>query len=80
MAQSGQIAGEPLYTLDIAYRAHVGDGHDFLELVLMLRSNMMYPSSFPIETPKTYFLGFNLTLNLWRFANVAAKFVIRSLA
>ena len=28
-AQGSQIAGEPLYTLDVVYRAHVGDGCDF---------------------------------------------------
>jgi hypothetical protein len=33
-AQDGQTAGEPLYTLDIAYRAHVGDGHDFFGVAL----------------------------------------------
>ena len=27
-AQGSQTAGEPLYTLDIAYRAHAGHGHD----------------------------------------------------
>ena len=25
----GQVASEPLHALDVAYRAHVGDGHDF---------------------------------------------------
>ena len=29
LAQGDQIAGEPLYALDVAYRAHVGDGRDF---------------------------------------------------
>ena len=52
----------------------------FLRLVSMSRSDMMYPRSFLFETPKTHFLGFNLTLNLQRFVNVAAKFAIRSLA
>ena len=28
-AQGGQTAGEPLYALDVAYWAHVGDGRDF---------------------------------------------------
>ena len=27
-ARGSQTAGEPLYALDVAYRAHVGDGHD----------------------------------------------------
>ena len=27
-AQGSQTAGEPLYALDVAYRAHVGDGRD----------------------------------------------------
>ena len=46
----------------------------------MPRSDTMYPSSFPFGTPKTHFSGFNLALNLQRFANVAAKFAIRLLA
>ena len=29
LAQGGQTASDPLYALDVAYRAHVGDGHDF---------------------------------------------------
>ena len=49
-------------------------------LALMPRSDMMYPGSFPFGTPKTHFSRFNLILNLQRFVNVAAKFVIRSLA
>ena len=31
----------------------------------------------PIQDPKNTFSGFNLMLNLQRFANVAAKFMIR---
>ena len=34
----------------------------------------------PLRNPKNTFLGFNLTLNLQRFMNVAAKFTIRLLA
>ena len=49
----------------------------FLGLASIPRSNTMYRSSFPFGTPKTHFLGFNLMLNLLRFANVAAKFAIR---
>ena len=52
----------------------------FLGLASMPRSDTMYPSSFPFGTLKTHFSGFNLTLNLQRFMNVAAKFAIRSLA
>ena len=52
----------------------------FLGLALVPRSDMMDPRSFPFGTPKTHFLGFNFILNLQRFANVVAKFVIRSLA
>ena len=29
LAQGSQIASEPLYALNVAYRAHVGDSHDF---------------------------------------------------
>ena len=52
----------------------------FLGLASMSRSDMMYPSSFPFGTTKTHFSGFNLTLNLQRFANVVAKFAIKSQA
>ena len=52
----------------------------FLGLALMLHSDTMYPSIFPFGTLKTHFSGFNLMLNLQRFMNVVAKFVIRSLA
>ena len=79
-AQGVQTAGEPLYALDVAYRAHVGDGRDFLGLSSIPRLDVMYPSSFPFGTPKTHFLGFNLMLNLRRFMNIAAKFAIRSQA
>ena len=33
-AQGSQIVGEPLYALDVAYRAHVGDGHDLFDVGL----------------------------------------------
>ena len=49
----------------------------FLGLASMLCSDTMYPSCFPFGTPKTHFSGFSLMLNLRRFTNVAAKFVIR---
>ena len=52
----------------------------FSGLASMPRLDMMYPSSFPFGTPKTHFSEFNLMLNLRRFANVVAKFVIRSQA
>ena len=52
----------------------------FSGLALMPHSDMMYPSSFPFGTPKTHFSGFSLLLNLWRFANVAAKSAVRSQA
>ena len=49
----------------------------FSGLASMPCSDMMYLSSFPFGTPKTHFLGFNLTLNLRRFVNVVAKFMIK---
>jgi hypothetical protein len=79
-AQGSQIAGEPLYAIAVAYRAHVGDGHDFWGGSLDTTLGKMYPSSFSFKTPKTHFLGFSLMLNLRRFMNVAAKFAIRSQA
>ena len=50
----------------------------FSGMASMPRSDTMYPSSFPFGTPKTHFLRFSLMLNLRRFANVVARFVIRS--
>ena len=67
-----------MYALDVAFGTHVGDGRDFFRVGLDARSNIMYPSSFPFGIPKTHFSGFSLMLNLQRFMNVAAKFVIRS--
>ena len=32
--QGSKTAGEPLYALDVAYRAHVGDGHDLFRVGL----------------------------------------------
>ena len=52
----------------------------FLGLASMPCLDMMYLSSFPFGIPKTHFLGFNLMLNLQRFMNITAKFVIRSQA
>ena len=79
-AQGSQTAGEPLHALDVAYGTHVGDGYDFFGLASMPCSDIMYPSSFPFGTPKTHFSGFSLMLNLRRFMNVVANFVIRSQA
>ena len=41
-AQGSQIAGEPLYALNIAYKAHVGDGRDLFRVGLdaALRHNV----------------------------------------
>ena len=80
LAQGSQIAGEPLHAPDVVYGAHVGDGHDFFGVGLdaALRHNVS--KCFPFRTPKTHFSGFNLMLNLLRFTNIAAKFVIRSRA
>ena len=52
----------------------------FLGLASIPHLDTMYPSSVSFRTPKTYFLGFNLMLNLQRFTNVAARSVIRSQA
>ena len=79
-AQGGQTAGEPLYALDVAYRVHVGDGSDFFRIGFDVALRHDVSEQLPLQNPKNTFLGFNLTLNLWRFVNVAAKFAIRSLA
>ena len=54
-----------MYALDVVYRAHVGDGRDFFGVGLdaVLRNSVS--KQLPLW-------------NLRRFANVAAKFVIRS--
>ena len=78
-AQGSQTVSEPLYTLDAVYRAHVGDGHDLFGVGLDATLGHNVSKQLPFETLKTHFSGFNLRLNLWRFANIAAKFVIRSL-
>ena len=66
-----------MYALDVAYRAHVGDGHDFFGIGLDVTFGHDGSKQLPLWNPKNTFLGFNLMLNLRRFTNVAAKFTIR---
>ena len=79
-AQGGKATGEPLYALDVAYRAHVGDGCDFFGVGLDVAFGHDISKQLPLRNPKTHFSGFNLMLNLQRFMNVTAKFAIRSQA
>ena len=37
-----QTAGEPLHALDVAYRTHVGDGHDFFQGWPQCRARTQY--------------------------------------
>ena len=67
-----------MYALDVAYRAHVGDGRDLFGVGLDATLKHNVSKQLPLQNPKNTFLGFSLMLNLRRFTNVAAKFVIRS--
>ena len=79
-AQGSQTAGEPLYALDVVYRAYVGDGHDLFGVGLDATLEHNVSKQLPLQNPKNTFLGFSLMLNLRRFTNAVAKFVIRSQA
>ena len=59
-AQGGQTAGEPLYALGIAYRAHVGDGHDFLGVGLDAAFGHDVSKQLPLRNPENTFFGIQL--------------------
>ena len=56
-AQGGQTAGEPLYALDVAYRAHVGDGHDFFGVGLDATFGHDVSKQLPLWNPENTFFG-----------------------
>ena len=56
-AQGSQIAYEPLYALDIAYRDHVGDGRDLFGVGLDTTSGHDVSKQLPLRNPKNTFLG-----------------------
>ena len=54
-AQGGQTAGEPLYALDVAYRAHIGDGRDFFGVGLDTTFGHDVSKQLPLRNPKNTF-------------------------
>ena len=57
LAQGSQTASEPLYALDNAYRAHVGDGHDLFRVGLDAALGHKVSKQLPFRNPKNTFLG-----------------------
>ena len=55
-AQGSQTAGEPLYTLDIAYGAHVGNGRDLFRVGLDVAFRHDVSEQLPLRNPKNTFL------------------------
>ena len=55
MAQGSQTTGEPLYALDVAYRAHVGDGHDFFGVGLDAVLGHDVSEQLPLRDPENTF-------------------------
>ena len=60
MAQGGQTVSEPLYALDGAYRAHVGDVHDFFWVGLDAMLEHDVSELLPLRNPKNTFFGIQL--------------------
>ena len=73
MDQGSQTAGEPLYALDVAYRAHVGDGRDFFGVGLDAVFEHDVSKQLPLQNPENIFFRISLMLNLRRFMNVAIR-------
>ena len=57
LAQRGQKASEPLYALDIAYRAHVGDGQDFFGVGFNVALRHDVSEQLPLRDPENIFFG-----------------------
>ena len=55
--QGSQIAGEPLYVLDVVYRAHVGDGHDLFRVGLDAALGHDVSKQLPLWDPENTFFG-----------------------
>ena len=56
-AQGSQTAGEPLRALDVAYRAHVGNGHDLFGVGLDAALGHDVSNQLPLRNPKNTFFG-----------------------
>ena len=56
-AQGGQTAGEPLNALDVAYRAHVGDGRNLFGVGLDAVSGHDVSKQLPLWNPENIFFG-----------------------
>ena len=56
-AQGSQTADEPLYALDVAYRAHIGDSRDFFRVGLDAAFGHNVSKQLPLRNPKNIFLG-----------------------
>ena len=50
-----RAAGEPLYALEVAYRAHVGDGRDFFGVGLDAAFGHDVPKQLPHWNPENTF-------------------------
>ena len=79
-AQGGQATGEPLYALDVVYRAHVGDGCDLFWVSLDTTFGHDVSKQLPLQNPKNTFFGIQLDIEPSEVLNIAAKFAIRSQA
>ena len=56
-AQGSQTASEPLYALDVAYGAHVGDGHDIFGVGLDAALGHDVSKQLPLWNPEKTFFG-----------------------
>ena len=55
MDQGSQTAGEPLYALDVEYRAHVVDGRDFFRVGFDVALGHDVSEQLPLWNPKNTF-------------------------
>ena len=60
MTKGRQAAGEPLYTPHIAYRAHVGDGHDLFGVGLDAPLGYDVSKQLSLWNPENTFFGIQL--------------------
>ena len=59
-AQGSQTADEPLHALDVAYGAHVGDGHDLFGVGLDTALGHNVSKQPPLRNPKNTFFWIQL--------------------
>ena len=79
-AQGDQTAREPLYALNIVYRAHVGDGHDFFGVGLDATFGHDVSKQLPLRNPENTFLGVQLDVEPLEVHERCSQVVIRSQA